>query len=56
MAACFGAAIVCGRAQSAQDSAAATLLAKHRAYAGWQLGDGTLAGARLTGSVTNARG
>ncbi|HEX3671821.1 MAG TPA: retropepsin-like aspartic protease [Candidatus Cybelea sp.] len=36
-----------------QDAAAAALLAKHRAYVGWQLGDGTLRTLRVRGHVTD---
>lgn len=42
------------RAQPAnQDVAAAALLAKHRAYVGWQLGDGTFRTMRVRGHVTD---
>ncbi|MGC1379779.1 MAG: pepsin/retropepsin-like aspartic protease family protein [Candidatus Baltobacteraceae bacterium] len=40
----------------AQDAASATLLAKHRAYVGWKLGDGTFSSVRINGSVTNSKG
>lgn len=39
-----------------QDATAAALLAKHRAYVGWQLGDGTFTTMRITGTVTDAEG
>lgn len=40
----------------AQDAKAATLLAKHRAYVGWQLGDGTFSSMRISGRVTDDKG
>ncbi len=43
-------------ATPAQEPAAAALLAKHRAYVGWQFGDGTFTTIRLAGGVTNERG
>ena len=49
--------LVPARAQvPAQDSAAAALLAKHRAYVGWHLGDGSFRGMRITGSVSDEKG
>jgi hypothetical protein len=39
-----------------QDAEAAALLAKHRAYVGWQFGDGTFESMRITGRVTDAKG
>ena len=39
-----------------QDAKAAMLLAKHRAYVGWQLGDGTFSSMRISGSVTDDKG
>ncbi|MFZ0033237.1 MAG: pepsin/retropepsin-like aspartic protease family protein [Candidatus Cybelea sp.] len=39
-----------------QDSAAAAMLAKHRAYVGWHLGDGTFRSMRITGSVADEKG
>jgi len=39
-----------------QDAAAAALLAKHRAFVGWQFGDGTFRSMRITGDVTNEKG
>jgi Aspartyl protease len=39
-----------------QDSAAAALLAKHRAYVGWHLGDGTFRSMRIAGSVSDEKG
>ncbi|HEV2741487.1 MAG TPA: aspartyl protease family protein [Candidatus Elarobacter sp.] len=44
-------AAVAPRAAGAADDAAA-LLAKHKAYAGWQAGDGAIASLRESGSVT----
>ncbi len=45
------------RAQApAQDATAAALLAKHRAYVGWQLGDGTFTSMRITGHVIDEKG
>lgn len=43
-------------AQTTQDPTAAALLAKHRAYVGWQYGDGTFASMRISGDVTNEKG
>jgi Aspartyl protease len=39
-----------------QDPQAQALLAKHRAYVGWQFGDGTFESMRISGNVTNADG
>jgi hypothetical protein len=51
------AAFVIARAQApSQDAKAAALLAKHRAYVGWQFGDGTFTTMRITGSVTDDKG
>ena len=51
------AALVTARAQApTQDAASAALLAKHRAYVGWQFGDGTFRTMRITGDVTNEKG
>jgi len=45
------------RAQApSQDATAAALLAKHRAFVGWQFGDGTFKSMRITGDVTDAKG
>jgi Aspartyl protease len=41
---------------SSQDAQALALLAKHRAYVGWQFGDGTFKSMRITGDVTNDQG
>lgn len=41
---------------AAQDPKAAGLLAKHRAYVGWQYGDGTFTSMRISGDVTNGKG
>jgi predicted aspartyl protease len=50
-------AILPARADApAQDAKAAMLLAKHRAYVGWQLGDGTFSSMRIAGSVTDDKG
>jgi hypothetical protein len=38
------------------DAQAEALLAKHRAYVGWQFGDGTFRSMRITGDVTNEKG
>jgi hypothetical protein len=49
--------LVTARAQApAQDAAAAALLAKHRAYVGWQFGDGSFPSMRITGDVTDEKG
>ena len=49
-----------GSAKSAaalsQDAQAQALLAKHRAYVGWQFGDGTFKSMRIAGYVTNEQG
>lgn len=42
--------------QSAGDSRALALLAKHKAYVGWQFGDGTFRTMRITGNVTDEKG
>ena len=39
-----------------QDAQAAALLAKHRAYVGWQFGDGTFRTMRITGYITDESG
>ncbi|MGA8574632.1 MAG: pepsin/retropepsin-like aspartic protease family protein [Candidatus Cybelea sp.] len=45
------------RAQApSQDPTAAALLAKHRAYVGWQLGDGTFSTLRIRAHVTDENG
>ncbi len=45
------------RAQAPSPDAAATaLLAKHRAYVGWQFGDGTFTSMRITGHVVDQKG
>src|SRR5579883_548041 len=48
-------ALAAGAAPS-QDDVAAALLAKHRAYVGWQFGDGTFETMRVTGYVAGADG
>jgi hypothetical protein len=46
-----------GRAAEGQsDTQAQVLLQKHRAYVGWQLGDGTFQTIRISGTVTNKQG
>ncbi len=51
------AAVATAHAQApAQDAQAAALLAKHRAYVGWQFGDGTIKSMRISGDVTNEKG
>jgi len=40
----------------AQDAASAALLAKHRAYVGWQFGDGTFSSMRISGSLIDEKG
>lgn len=53
----FSVALVTARADApSQDSGAAALLAKHRAYVGWQFGDGTLRSLRINGNLTNESG
>ncbi|MBV9719444.1 MAG: retropepsin-like domain-containing protein [Candidatus Eremiobacteraeota bacterium] len=45
------------RAQApSQDAQSAALLAKHRAYVGWQFGDGTFRTMRVSASVTDEKG
>ncbi|HEX3459245.1 MAG TPA: hypothetical protein VHR97_14955, partial [Candidatus Baltobacteraceae bacterium] len=44
------------RAATQVDDKAAALMAKHRAYVGWQFGDGTFRTMRITGNVTNSKG
>ncbi len=39
-----------------EDATAAARLAKHRAYVGWQLGDGTFSTLRIRGHVTDEKG
>jgi hypothetical protein len=39
-----------------QDTKAAALLAKHRAFVGWQFGDGTFKTMRITGTMVNEKG
>ena len=52
-----GALFIClGVASTPADDAAQALLAKHRAYVGWQLADGTFKSLRLTREYTNAAG
>lgn len=41
---------------AASSAASAALLAKHRAFVGWQLGDGNFRTLRLTGETFNAQG
>jgi len=43
-------------ALSNDDAQAQALLAKHRAFVGWQFGDGTFKSMRITGDVTNEKG
>jgi hypothetical protein len=47
---------VCSAAAPAQDSGAAALMAKHRVFAGWQLGDGTFKTLRLTRRYVKSSG
>lgn len=42
--------------QPGGDAQAEALLAKHRAYVGWQFGDGTFKSMRITGDVTDGDG
>ncbi|HYL27411.1 MAG TPA: aspartyl protease family protein [Candidatus Nitrosotalea sp.] len=50
-------ALVPARADGpAQDATSAALLAKHRAYVGWQFGDGTFSSMRISGNVTDEKG
>lgn len=51
------ATLVAARADApTQDAQAAALLAKHRAFVGWQFGDGTFTSMRVTGNVTDEKG
>jgi hypothetical protein len=43
-------------ARAAADTDAVSLLAKHRAFAGWQMGDGTFKTLRIRGKATDAKG
>ena len=43
-------------ARAAADDKAAELLAKHRAFVGWQFGDGTLHSFRIEGTITDEKG
>jgi len=58
--AAFGAALFCLSALPATparaDDQAAVLLAKHRAFAGWQFGDGSLHTFRIAGTITDEKG
>jgi hypothetical protein len=45
-----------GEAARADDPAAQALLAKHRAFVGWQFGDAAVASLRLTGKAVDDRG
>lgn len=45
-----------GAATISKDDKAAALLAKHRAYVGWQFGDDTFRTMRVTGNITNSKG
>lgn len=45
-----------GAATPAPDDRATALLAKHRAYVGWQFGDGSFATLRVSGNVTDEKG
>jgi hypothetical protein len=47
---------VCAVSQSIGDPQALALLAKHRAFVGWQFGDGTFQTMRITGNVTDEKG
>jgi len=51
---------MCGAALAiparSDDPGAQALLAKHRAFVGWHLGDGAFASLRVSGRATNARG
>jgi hypothetical protein len=42
--------------QSSGDAQALALLAKHKAFVGWQFGDGTFNSMRITGDITNEKG
>jgi len=53
----FAATLLAATAQGPNDRPQAeTLLARHRAYVGWQFGDGTFRSMRITGDVTTPRG
>ncbi len=47
---------VCAVSQSTGDPQALELLAKHKAFVGWQFGDGTFQTMRITGNVTDEKG
>lgn len=47
---------VCAVSQSSGDPQALELLAKHKSFVGWQLGDGTFQTMRVTGNITDEKG
>jgi hypothetical protein len=47
---------VCAVSQFSGDPQALALLAKHKAFVGWQFGDGTFQTMRVTGNVTDEKG
>ncbi len=49
-------ASIAAAATPTQDAQSAALLAKHRAYVGWEFGDGTFRSMRVTGNVKNEKG
>ncbi len=51
-------ALICpvSAAADSADAQAQALLAKHKAYVGWQFGDGTFRTMRITGAVTDDKG
>jgi predicted aspartyl protease len=55
--AAIAATAIAARSQGpAQDASAAALLAKHRAYVGWQFGDGTFTSMRIGGYLSDEKG
>lgn len=54
--AAFASASPAARAVSSSDAQAQALLEKHRAFVGWQFGDGTLRTLRISGDVTDEHG
>ncbi|MBV9027274.1 MAG: hypothetical protein JO311_01540, partial [Candidatus Eremiobacteraeota bacterium] len=54
--AAFASGSTAARAVASGDAAAQALLEKHRAFVGWQFGDGTFHTLRVSGDVTNEHG
>ncbi len=52
----FSPTSVCAVSESSGDPQALELLAKHKSFVGWQLGDGTFQSMRITGNLTDEKG